>query len=547
MRSTLILTVAFLGLLSAAALAGEWTCSMHPQIRQPEFGTCPLCAMDLIEVDENAGADLGPRELRLSPRAEQLAELQTTRVRRGRASLELPLYGKVELDEGRVARLSAWTGGRIDKLHINSLGARVEAGEALAELYSPELIAAQEEFLQALSFDAGDIAREKLLLLGMDERDIATLESEGTVFQQVLIRAPAGGVVLEKHVVEGDWVKLGSELFTVAALDRVWIQMDAYESDLPWLAEGQSVRFRSEALPGEEFEGRVAFIDPVLDGATRTLRLRVEAENPRELLKPGLFVRGSVNGSYAADDAPLLVPASAPLLTGRRAIAYVSQGGGQYEGRELLLGPRAGDEYIVLAGLEEGERVVSEGAFKIDSELQIQGKSSMMNASDGTPEAFLASLDELYEAYFVLGEALSLDKTGDAAPVVEALKNVRGDLLEGEEGEEWKGLAKRLEKAAKKVADEKKLDTRRTAFEPLSMAMINLAESFGASGESSVHLYHCPMAFDWKGADWLQNREGVENPYWGSQMYRCGSLTETLVAGPSEEEAPAQDHSGHMH
>ena len=547
MKYTLILTAALLCLVSAAAVAGEWTCSMHPQIRQPEFGTCPLCAMDLIEVDEKAGAELGPRELRLSPRAEQLAELQTTRVRRGRASLELPLYGKVELDEGRVSRLSAWTGGRIEKLHVNSLGARVDAGEALAELYSPELIAAQEEFLQSLALEAGDLAREKLLLLGMDERDIAMLETEKRVFEQVLIRAPVGGVVLEKRVVEGDWVKLGSELFTVAALDRVWVQMDAYESDLPFLAEGQTVRFRSEALPGEEFEGRVAFIDPVLDSATRTLRLRVEADNPGETLRPGLFVRGTVNASYAADSAPLLVPASAPLLTGPRAIAYVSQGGGQYQGRELVLGPRAGDEYIVLAGLEEGERVVSEGAFKIDSELQIQGKSSMMNESGGAPEAFLASLDELYGAYFALSEALSLDKTGEAEPVVEALKKVRGDLLQGEMSEEWKQLGTRLEKAAKKTAGEKRLEARRTAFEPLSMAMISLAESFGASGDSAVHLFHCPMAFDWKGADWLQNREGVENPYWGSQMYRCGSLTETLVAGPSKEDAPAQDHSGHMH
>jgi Cu(I)/Ag(I) efflux system membrane fusion protein len=245
----------------------------------------------------------------------------------------------------------------------------------------------------------------------------------------------------------------------------------------------------------------------------------------------------------------MLIPASAPLLTGRRAIAYVNLGEGHYEGREIKLGPRAGDNYIVLAGLEEGERVVSEGAFKIDSELQIKGKPSMMSSADASPTAFLKSLDPFYQAYFELSEALSLDKTGDADAVLKTLDAVQGDLLEGEEAENWESLSKRLRKAAKKTAKESKLAERREAFESLSLAMISLAESFGASGEVPVHLYHCPMAFDWKGADWLQNREGVENPYWGSQMYRCGSLKETLVAGSKAEDvpAPAQDHSGHMH
>ncbi len=549
MKKTMLLSAVLLALTATFALAGEWTCSMHPQIRQPEQGTCPLCAMDLIEVSEDPSADLGPREIKLSPHAEKLADLESSRVRRGRASVDIPLFGSIEMDETRVARLSAWAGGRIQKLHVNSVGERVQAGDPLAELYSPDLIAAQEEFLQALALEAGDIAREKLLLLGMDSRDIDALEAGGEVKQFVLLRAPAGGVVLEKKVVEGDWVKLGSDLFTVADLSRVWVQMEAYESDLSWLAEGQRVNFQADAMPGEKFEGRVSFIDPVFDGKRRSLQLRVEADNPLGLLRPGLFVRGEIAAEYHGETDPILIPASAPLLTGRRAIAYVNLGGGHYEGREIKLGPRAGDNYIVLAGLEEGERVVSEGAFKIDSELQIKGKPSMMSSADASPTAFLISLDPFYQAYFELSEALSLDKMGDADAVLKTLDAVQGNLLDGEEAENWESLSKRLRKAAKKTAKEGKLDKRRAAFEPLSMAMISLAETFGASGEVPVHLYHCPMAFDWKGADWLQNREGVENPYWGSQMYRCGSLKETLVAGSKakEEPAPAEDHSGHMH
>jgi membrane fusion protein, copper/silver efflux system len=549
MKKVMLLSAVLVALAATFAMAGEWTCSMHPQIRQPEQGTCPLCAMDLIEVSDDSSADLGPREIKLSPHAEKLADLESSRVRRGRANVDIPLFGSIELDETRVARLSAWAGGRIQKLHVNSVGENVQAGDPLAELYSPDLIAAQEEFLQALVLGAGEIAREKLLLLGMDSRDIDALETGGKVRQFVLLRAPAGGVVLEKNVVEGDWVKLGSELFTVADLSRVWVQMEAYESDLSWLAEGQRVNFEADAMPGEKFEGRVSFIDPVFDGKRRSLHLRVEADNPLGLLRPGLFVRGEVAAEYNGETDPMLIPASAPLLTGRRAIAYVNLGEGHYEGREIKLGPRAGDNYIVLAGLEEGERVVSEGAFKIDSELQIKGKPSMMSSADASPTAFLKSLDPFYQAYFELSEALSLDKTGDADAVLKTLDAVQGDLLEGEEAENWESLSKRLRKAAKKTAKESKLAERREAFESLSLAMISLAESFGASGEVPVHLYHCPMAFDWKGADWLQNREGVENPYWGSQMYRCGSLKETLVAGSKAEDvpAPAQDHSGHMH
>ncbi len=549
MNKVMILSAVLLALSATFAVAVDWTCSMHPQIRQPEAGTCPLCAMDLIEVNEDASADLGPREIRLSPQAEKLADLESSRVRRGRASIELPLHGKIEMDETRVARLSAWAEGRIQKLHVNSIGENVEAGDPLVELYSPDLIAAQEEFLQALTLNVEDIAREKLLLMGMDKRDIDSLEENGEVSQFILLRAPSAGVVLTKNVVEGDWVKLGSELFTVADLSRVWVQMDAYESDLPWLAKGQRVSFEADAMPGEKFEGQVSFIDPVFDGASRSLRLRVEADNSSGLLRPGLFVRGEVAAEYTGESDHLLIPSSAPLLTGRRAIVYVNLGAGHYEGRELKLGPRAGDNYIVLAGLEEGERVVTEGAFKIDSELQIQGKSSMMSAAGASPSAFLSSLDALYQAYFELSEALSLDKTGDADAVLKSLDSIQSDLLDGEESENWESLFRRIQKSAKKTAKEGKLVDRRAAFEPLSMAMISLAESFGASGEVPVHLYHCPMAFDWKGADWLQMRDGVENPYFGSQMYRCGTFEETIVTGNDTQDAPAsaQDHSGHMH
>jgi membrane fusion protein, copper/silver efflux system len=186
---------------------------------------------------------------------------------------------------------------------------------------------------------------------------------------------------------------VGTPIYRVSDLSRVWLQLEAYETDLRWLAPGQTVSLTTRSLPGEGFEGVVGFIDPLIDPRRRTARVRVEVANPEGRLKPGMFVRGRVGGRMGdhaghADDhrPPLLVPASAPLITGRRAVVYVQVGDAgqpEFEPRDVLLGPRAGDWYVVEEGLAEGERVVARGAFKIDAELQIRGLPSMMQPAGG--------------------------------------------------------------------------------------------------------------------------------------------------------------------
>lgn len=370
---------------------------MHPQIRQPKPGQCPICGMDLILASGGGSqTETGAREIELSAAARKLAEVETAPVERRSVAVEIRLAGKVQMDETRVATITPRVAGRIDRLYANFTGMAVKPGDPLADLYSPELVSAQQELLQAAKLPGGAAGallaatRERLRLWGLTADQIAGIEREGQVHDHVTFTSPIGGVVVEKDAREGQYVETGMRLFTVADLSRVWVLLDAYESDLALLRNGQEVEFEAEAYPGEAFQGTVAFIDPLVDPATRTVRVRVDVPNADGRLKPEMFARAVVQAAAAAEGAkaPLVIPASAPLVTGKRAVVYVAvpQKEGTYEGREVVLGPRAGDFYVVRAGLEEGEQVVVNGAFKIDSSLQIQGKPSMMAPEGGAME-----------------------------------------------------------------------------------------------------------------------------------------------------------------
>ena len=384
----------------------EWTCAMHPQIRRPGPGKCPICGMDLVPVrrEPSPSEDQGAR-IRLSPQAAKLAEVQTVSVERKRLEREVRLVGRVEYDETRVKDITARVPGRIDTLHVDFTGAVVRKGEPLASVYSPELFAAQEELIQAVRSSrelAGsslssirdtapltvEAAREKLRLLGLTPPQIADIERSDRPAEHVTVSSPLGGVVIEKDAVEGMYVETGMKLFRVADLSTVWVKLDVYESDVFWLRAGQEVEFTGDAFPGEMFRGRIAFIDPVLDPMTRTVKVRVEVPNPGGRLKPDMFVRSIVRFGAGAERTaamPLVIPASAPLLTGKRAVVYVAASDtvNEFEGREVVLGARAGDFYPVVSGLAEGERVVVNGAFKIDSAVQILARPSMMNPEGG--------------------------------------------------------------------------------------------------------------------------------------------------------------------
>ncbi len=386
--------------------ATTWICPMHPQIRQPEPGDCPICGMDLVPIETEEEEDEGERRLTVSEAGRKLMEIRTSPVERKLVGVEVRLLGRVDYDESRVSRITAWVPGRLDRLHVDSTGDVVEAGDPMVDLFGPALVAAQEEIIQSSQALRGaeergsepavasasatlEAVRERLRLWGLSEEQIRGIEERGKAESHVTILAPSGGTVIEKNATEGMYVSTGTVIYTIADLSVVWVELDAYESDLALLAEGQHVVFEAEAYPGEPFEGRVAFIDPILDPATRTVTVRVETENAGGKLKPGMFVRGVVHAmpQTHGDQAPLVIPASAALVTGKRAVVYVEIVGMDrptFEGREVVLGTRAGDYYVVASGLVEGERVVTEGNFKIDSALQIRAKPSMMNPEGET-------------------------------------------------------------------------------------------------------------------------------------------------------------------
>jgi len=424
-----------------------WTCSMHPQIRLPKPGKCPLCPMDLIQASSEGG-DIGSRQISFSREALKLMEVQTTPVERKFVEAEIRMVGKVDYDETRVKNITAWVPGRIDRLYVDFTGITVSKGDHMVDLYSPELITAQAELLQALKAAEGikdntsefmkrttlatlEAARDKLRLLGLARAQIDKIESSGAPVTHITIYSPMGGIVIHKHATEGMYVNTGTPIYTLADLSRLWVKLDAYESDLSWIRFGQEVEFSTEAYPGQVFKGKISFRDPVLNAKTRTVKVRVNVDNTDGKLKPGMFVRGVLRAKVAQggavmdpelagkwicpmhpsvvkdqqgtcdicemdlvtteslyttadepDEPPLVIPATAPLITGKRAVVYVripDANKPTFEGREVVLGLRAKDYYLVMEGLAEGEVVVTKGNFKIDSALQIQAKPSMMN------------------------------------------------------------------------------------------------------------------------------------------------------------------------
>jgi Cu(I)/Ag(I) efflux system membrane fusion protein len=386
--------------------AQVWTCSMHPQIRQDKPGQCPLCAMDLIPV-KTAGASgeaASPESIALSKEAAALANIRTTRVSRGKPVKEVRLYGSIQPDERLARSLVAHTGGRIEQLFVNFTGETIRQGQKIATLYSPELLNAQQELLEAARIQPGrqpapllEAAREKLRLLKLTDSQIAAIEQSGQTSPLTDILAHTEGVVTARKVAQGDYVNPGSVLFELTDLSKVWAMFDAYEADLPYLQTGDAASYTLQALPGKTYSGRIAFIEPSLDKTTRTAKVRVETPNPGLLLKPEMYAQAVVKASLGGYEESLIVPQSAVLWTGKRSIVYVKQPDASapvFSLREVELGPSLGDSRILLSGVEEGEEIVSSGTFAVDASAQLEGKRSMMNneppAAEGA-EAVLAA------------------------------------------------------------------------------------------------------------------------------------------------------------
>jgi Cu(I)/Ag(I) efflux system membrane fusion protein len=259
-------------------------------------------------------------------------------------------------------------------------------------IYSPALVTAQKELLETQEYRQSNpefylAARNKLKLWDLTDEQIDNIEQKGEVQSYFDVLSPIAGTVTKRNVSLGDYVKEGSPLFQVTDLTNIWVMFEAYESDLPWIKTGDDVRFTVESLPGRKFNGRINFIDPVIDPKTRIAQVRVEVRNPGLILKPEMFVNGVVNSTIAGYNKDLMVPKTAVLWTGKRAVVYVKVPESEqpsFKYREITLGPVAGDFYVVDDGLSEGEEIAVNGVFKIDAAAQLAGKPSMMNPGGTT-------------------------------------------------------------------------------------------------------------------------------------------------------------------
>lgn len=363
-----------------------WTCAMHPQIRMDKQGKCPICAMDLILLNQSGGANMDPSAIHLTKEAAQLANVLTSVVSTQSPVKEVRLYGKVQADERLIKSQVSFIPGRIEKLLVNFTGEKISRGQTLAIIYSAELVTAQQELLEAAKSKQAqpeiyEAAREKLTQWKLTEDQISNIENSGKVQSKMEIKSTSSGIVTARRVNNGDYVNQGTVLYEISDLSRVWIQFDAYESDLQFLKKGNRVDFTFQALSGENYSSYIVFIDPSIDPVTRIAKVRVEVNNGEGKLKPEMFANGIVKCNLDEYRNKLIIPRSAVLWTGKRSIVYIKLPGKEpiFKIREIGLGPMLGNSYVVTDGLKEGEEIVTEGAFSVDAASQLEGKPSMMN------------------------------------------------------------------------------------------------------------------------------------------------------------------------
>ena len=391
-----------------------YICPMHPQIKSDKPGECPICGMDLVKAQAptasqsqhgEAALPAGLQEVVLSPEQLVLANVKTEEIQPRVLSAAITAPSKITYDETRLSQITAWIDGRIEKLFVDATGDRVSKGKPIGTLYSPEAVSTMQEYLVALrsykqmrASDYPDLAegskslldasRQRLKLWGITDAQIKQLEKSQSPTLALAVNAPASGVVLKKLVQAGQYVKTGDVLYEIADLSKVWAEAGVFEAQMQDVKVGHRAEITSPSYPGKTFVGKVSFVYPFLNPETRSMKVRVELSNSEGLLKPDMFVTASIQ---APGSRALAVPASAVLDTGKRQIVYVETAPGHFRPREVSLGAKAMQNYSVLSGLKQGEKVATSGGFLIDANSQIQAGFGIDDASpqDGSTEPSL--------------------------------------------------------------------------------------------------------------------------------------------------------------
>ena len=339
-----------------------------------------------------------------------MANIQTSMLGHQDAVKDVQLYGTIQVDERLQQSQTSHVNGRIENLYVTFTGESVKEGQLIARIYSPDLLTAQQELLEAAKLQDMqplllDAAKEKLRLWKVSEEQIDKILQSNSVSPYVNIHANTGGVVIAKNVNQGDYISQGSVLYTISNLSRLWAIFDAYETDLPFLKVGDQLEYTLQSVPGKVYKGRIAFINPIIDASSRTAKVRVEADNRDRNLKPEMYATAQITAPLKGYGKEMVIPKSAVLWTGKRSIVYVKQPNTStpaFKLREVVLGPSLGDQYVIMSGLNNGEEIVTNGAFTVDASAQLEGKVSMMNNDDSAGHEFDMA-DKVHDMFKVSG------------------------------------------------------------------------------------------------------------------------------------------------
>jgi Cu(I)/Ag(I) efflux system membrane fusion protein len=391
-------------------------------------GNCPVCGMQLVPVPEAQKSESGRPRIKLTPLEIASAGIELAYVQRKELATEVKLFGRIDYDPAHMSYVSAFMPCVIDRVYVKRAGQFVRWGDPLFDIYSSDLLETQIQLQEAMKVVPGFLAfqegqayavqdapvqertrqqsgknaleveaalkkiegvRQKLKILGLPKRDIDEFMKSPQPTGIATVYAPLYGQVIEQNAFEGQFINRGTRVFAIGDPTYVWARLDAYEADFPWLRNGQEVEIETEAYPGEKFSGKLVYISPVFNPARRTFEAGAILPEAAGRLKAGMLIRAKVKASLAGKELPLVIPSTAPLITGKRALVYVAvqDQEGVFEGREVTLGPKGKDYFVVKEGLTEGEAVAANGAFKIDSAVQILAKGGMMEFKGAVPAA----------------------------------------------------------------------------------------------------------------------------------------------------------------
>ena len=530
---------------------------MHPWIRSDRPGRCTICGMELTPVYEgDSGASAEGPVVVLGTNSIQLIHLETSEVSEAPLIRHLRLSGTLEDNDTRHRMISASVAGRIERLSVNRLGQEIRAGDPLLTLYSPSLLAAEREYVAlskqphpepaGTSTDLTPIlasARQRLIQMGLTPRQIDALKDKSPSALTSELMVPADGTVVLKQVYEGQYVTEGERLFETADFSTMWVQLTAYESDRQWLRVGQSARITTASWNGGVITGQVSFIDPNFDPMTRSTRVRIEIPNPIEATTEGprrrLLHRVTAMAEIACVETARTLPRSALLWNGGQPVVYLSLGAGAYESRKVRIG-RIGDHLAeVLDGLKPGERVVTQAAFLIDAQSQLQSGgsgdsgNSQASSTSRNPSPVPPPLAGFLQHSADLSEALASDQLEVFREILKRFPPHQ-DALRHWASQPDSSLPETLQKSIASVpvppasSVPASLSEARKWFLDQSLTTVDLARWAHRQGwEAGVRTFECPMVDRAipsapKRAGWLQKRAEVRNPFFGAEMIDCG-------------------------